>query len=320
MAQLRTQEDWAAAVPNLRRVGAELVGPCPSCGGEDRFRIAANGKAFCRRCCPDGSSASMTALRRIEEIVGFKGAPGRRSNSTTKPPAISEPSKATPKRDHSAYGLRLLVESEPLAGTLADKYLSTRGLSQPVMPDWCRRARLRFHPRARCWVGGTRQHPIFDTFPALICPASAGVGQPPAAVHAVMLTPDGRKADIKGAAKRTFGSVRGLAAWLGDDSQPETILLCEGVENALSAAVLAQCDGIETAHPVACFGDAGFAHFNPPEGIKRVVAFMDSDRAGYVALAKLRQRCQTVDIEVETRSPNIGADANDELRSLVGAE
>jgi CHC2 zinc finger len=35
----------------LRRTGAELVGPCPKCGGEDRFAIHLQKNVFnCRRC------------------------------------------------------------------------------------------------------------------------------------------------------------------------------------------------------------------------------------------------------------------------------
>lgn len=35
----------------LRRTGAELVGPCPKCGGEDRFGIHLQKNVFnCRRC------------------------------------------------------------------------------------------------------------------------------------------------------------------------------------------------------------------------------------------------------------------------------
>ena len=33
--------------------GNELVGPCPCCGGEDRFRVMPDGSNFCRQCHPD---------------------------------------------------------------------------------------------------------------------------------------------------------------------------------------------------------------------------------------------------------------------------
>ena len=46
--------DWLAAVPGLQRVGSEHHGPCPACGGEDRFRVLDDGAAFCRQCAPEG--------------------------------------------------------------------------------------------------------------------------------------------------------------------------------------------------------------------------------------------------------------------------
>ena len=50
-----SQDDVAAAYGDgLRRVGRELQGPCPLCGGHDRFRVIPNGMFFCRRCLPDG--------------------------------------------------------------------------------------------------------------------------------------------------------------------------------------------------------------------------------------------------------------------------
>ena len=36
-----TLEDWTAALPDLKRRGSEYVGPCPSCGGGDRFHVKA---------------------------------------------------------------------------------------------------------------------------------------------------------------------------------------------------------------------------------------------------------------------------------------
>ena len=65
--------DWRAAASRLglRRQGGELVGPCPACGGTDRFRVTRRGGFFCRQCCPDGRS--MDAVRRILDRAGLAG-------------------------------------------------------------------------------------------------------------------------------------------------------------------------------------------------------------------------------------------------------
>ena len=71
MTALPSLDDWQAAAPalGLKRHGREWVGPCPACGGTDRFRIGPRG-FFCRQCCPDGK-AGAGAMRQIVEAAGF---------------------------------------------------------------------------------------------------------------------------------------------------------------------------------------------------------------------------------------------------------
>ena len=50
-----TPEEWQARLPSLKRVGSQLQGPCPSCGGEDRFHVSlAEPHLFGCRQCKDG--------------------------------------------------------------------------------------------------------------------------------------------------------------------------------------------------------------------------------------------------------------------------
>ena len=69
-----TRDDWLAAVPNLHRVGSEHHGPCPACGGEDRFRVTDTGAAFCRQCAPDGDGYKL-----LLHAAGLNGASKVRS-------------------------------------------------------------------------------------------------------------------------------------------------------------------------------------------------------------------------------------------------
>ena len=51
-----TVGDWRDALPDLKRVGpAEWAGPCPLCGGVDRFRVTRAG-ASCSLCLPDNGN------------------------------------------------------------------------------------------------------------------------------------------------------------------------------------------------------------------------------------------------------------------------
>ena len=83
-----TFADWQArsAALQLKRDGQELRGPCPSCGGTDRFSVGEReGRTLlqCRHCDPNGrTQGGKDAYRKIMEGAGFSGerstATGRR--------------------------------------------------------------------------------------------------------------------------------------------------------------------------------------------------------------------------------------------------
>ena len=68
---LPTRAEWEAEAARLglKRLGGELVGPCPQCGGEDRFYVRADGGAYCRKCCPDGRDSEAVAA--LFRAAGF---------------------------------------------------------------------------------------------------------------------------------------------------------------------------------------------------------------------------------------------------------
>ena len=53
----------------LRRRGGEYVGPCPLCGGDDRFRVLPDGAVFCRICLPDGKDPE--TLKELGAALGL---------------------------------------------------------------------------------------------------------------------------------------------------------------------------------------------------------------------------------------------------------
>ena len=65
----------AATILGLRQRGLELVGPCPSCGGTDRFSVGdRDGRALlqCRNCDPNGrNKEGREAYKAIMEASGF---------------------------------------------------------------------------------------------------------------------------------------------------------------------------------------------------------------------------------------------------------
>lgn len=72
----------------LRRAGSELVGPCPACGGEDRFQINPGKRVFiCRGAAKGGVIALVMHLEkaganRACEILTGRPPPGRDASET----------------------------------------------------------------------------------------------------------------------------------------------------------------------------------------------------------------------------------------------
>ena len=70
-----TMADWRARAGDLRlkQFGQALVGPCPACGGRDRFSVkkGRDGRplVYCRHCDPGQRNPS--AFRAIMEAAGF---------------------------------------------------------------------------------------------------------------------------------------------------------------------------------------------------------------------------------------------------------
>ena len=97
-----------------------MGGPCPACGGSDRFRISRRG-AFCRHCCPDGSDAA--AVRRLLEAAGLD----RRGQDSTPEPinhaALSAPAK--PVEESNEQAEFLLKACQP-PNQLVTDYLASR--------------------------------------------------------------------------------------------------------------------------------------------------------------------------------------------------
>jgi hypothetical protein len=83
----------------LRRTGAELVGPCPKCGGEDRFGIHLQKNVFnCRRCERGGDAIEFIKFyRNLDFAVAVD--------------FLAPPDKPTKAHRNGADGRRLMSRS-----------------------------------------------------------------------------------------------------------------------------------------------------------------------------------------------------------------
>ena len=131
-----TFEEWAAAC-DLRRRGSEFVGPCPLCGGDDRFHVRRgdNGQALvgCRGCI-DGQEAE-TRHRLFGAILRVVF-PHRYSNQELDAPRQHQTRapRPTEKRTRHDYeperkkstAATLWERAVKADGTLARRYLAER--------------------------------------------------------------------------------------------------------------------------------------------------------------------------------------------------
>jgi len=204
--------------------------------------------------------------------------------------------------DTSFIARRIWAEGLPLAGTLAMRYLTTRGL-KPLYP-----ADLRFHPRLeyRCYDTGEITH-----HPALLA-AVRDVSGALRGIQRTWLAPSGVKARLDDP-RRSLGHLHGNGVWLRreDRGHPSnTLLIGEGVETVLSLR-----EAIPAGAFVAALSASHLAGFTLPSWVRHLVIIRDNDPAGIRAARTLTARAAVAGISVTILRPVL-KDFNADLRQL----
>lgn len=271
-------------------------GPCPMCGGKDRFRFddrEGRGTYFCSGCgAGDGVQLAMgitgqsfrDVAREVERIAG-----------------TVRPSNTKPERsdDDKLRALRrAFLESKPIErGDEACRYLAGRGLRLYDLPE-----SIRLHPGVPYRDGGA----VMGTFPTMLATVTDAAGRA-LSMHRTFIQ-DGTKAPVPAPKKLMQGlPLSGAAIRLTPVSA--TLGIAEGIETALAAAELFEV-------PVwSCISTAGIESFEPPEGVRHVIVFADNDAnfAGQAAAYRAAHRLALKGIEVEVCIPPRPGDWLDEL-------
>ncbi len=288
----RARGRWDTILPRLGIDPKFLTnrhGPCPLCGGKDRYRWDdkdGSGSYFCNQCgAGDGLILVRkkhgwdyaTACNEIDLIIGLE-------------PRVPRPKRPDPSAARLAKCKRMLSEAN--APEVVQNYLMSRGLS--VVP-----AVLRGHPALTYFEDGQ----FLGRHPAVLAPVIAADGSLRSIQRIYAADVPTRKKlmpvinTITGATVRLFEAVNALG-------------ISEGVETAIAAHEL-------FAVPTwACLSANGIETFNPPSTITHLIIYGDADRnfvgqkAAHVLAARLAGK-----ITVKVMIPDTPGDWLDALNA-----
>ena len=215
----------------LKRVGQERVGPCPRCGGDDRFAINPRKRVFhCRGCGTGGDVIALVAhvldltpRQAAEHIAGKRDLP--KAPEPPMPQTADGAIAASRRKAHWHWSRR-----HPAIGSLVETYLrEARGYRGPI-PET-----LAYLPPSK-----PEHHPAMIAALAFASEPEPGVlalgDQPIMGVHLTLLRPDGRgKADGVESPKLTVGQGSvGIPICIAPPNDLMGLAITEGIEDALS--------------------------------------------------------------------------------------
>jgi putative DNA primase/helicase len=286
---------WREILPQLGIETRFLVnrhGPCPLCGGTDRFRWDdrdGTGSYYCNQCGPGPGILLVrklrgwdhaTACRAIDDIIGRDPPPGR------------EPEQLSRRRDNS--GEDILAQATDSG--IVQRYLTSRGLR--TYPDT-----LLGHRRLAYLEDGR----FIGHFPAMLAPVEGPDGE----LRSVHRTYIG---EVPGQRKKLLSGV-GPGAAIRLFEPTDQLGIAEGIETAIAAYELF---GVPTWATISASIMEGF---EPPAGVRRLVVFGDNDSkfGGQKSAYTLAHRLHR-ELVVEVKIPaEPGTDWLDVLNSGAGA-
>lgn len=244
----------------LQRLGRELTGPCPNCGGHDRFSINIDRHVWlCRHGCSDQGADGIGLVRLVlgcdfraalDYLVGAADVrpdpevEARRRRELDRQ-ARSRLMEAERHRMRAIRRARAIWDDcRPASGTLVEAYLEARGIRMHWL-DRCPPA-LRFHPALPYMAlkeQGSGEWIELHRGPAMVA-AVTDLDNRVTGVHRTWIDPtrpkgkalickDGEPQDVK----KVWGHKKGCAIRLGGMGERITLVVGEGIETTLTARV-----------------------------------------------------------------------------------
>ena len=273
-------------------------GPCPMCGGKDRWRFDDKGGKGTWICSNCGSGTGIDLVMRMLDVPFIQAV---KLVQELLPSAAFVAPRAQRKigqdRLRQWWGhARRLTGDDP-----ASRYLMSRGIYLAQWPS-----QVRYMPvcNYRHEDGRRTEHPAM--LAQYVSPDTSQV-----TLHLTYLTLDGAKADMPKAKQMAPAPIpKGGAVRLAPSA--ETMGIAEGIETALSASILYDI-------PVwAALSAGAMTSWEPPPTVRHVIVFGDSDISltGQHAAYACGNRLQLSGWNVEVRIPDDRpCDWNDVLRA-----
>lgn len=206
-------------------------------------------------------------------------------------PAVNPAHHEWSAQERRAYAHNLWQQSARAEGTLAVRYLRSRGITIPPPPS-IRYLALRTHRESG------------RAFPALVAGIQDQEGRF-AGISITWLRADGSGKAPVDPPRKTYGVLRGGAVRLASAS--ERLVVCEGLETGLSIAQACQL-------PVWCaLGASNLPRVVLPREVREVTIAADGDRAGEEAAKAAASRFLREGYRVRIARPEPGLDFNDYL-------
>lgn len=252
----------------LKRTSGELVGPCPACGGEDRFSINLRKNVFhCRKSATGGDAIALVMYLDGADFIGAcrtlnggEDPPNGESGRSADPELIerrrrdAEAAAKQRAEDENEYRSREIKRAHEiwrdagkLAGSIAEVYLKFRGVVAP------QNAKLRCASRLGYWLHYAGDWHKIHEGPAMVA-AIQGPDDYFCGVHCTYIDPRLSTANGKVElfhpetgeildAKKVRGSAKGGHIHLGGVATAPHLICGEGIETTLSPATIFGTEG-----------------------------------------------------------------------------
>ena len=270
---------------NLKRSGRTWRGTCPACGYRAAFSLSIR-----RDGRPIGWCASCQDRDAITRAISGETLPRLTPTDSAH--------DADAKVRSTDRAITLWNGSQPAIGTLAETYLTGRGLANLAASG-----AIRF--------GVDTWHPNRKRYPAMIALVSDIAGEP-IAVQRTYLTHDGRKAKVD-PVRATIGPYWGGMIRLHEHEPNRPLVIGEGTESSASAGRLM---GLPAWAAVSA-GNLAKGLVLPPH-VRRIVIAADPDQPGCDAARYAWIRWTAEGREVRIATPDGVGDFNDLLVARRG--